>query len=927
MKLILESWRKYCTQERILEGLLREFDRNDRESLMSIGEQFTISYEIELESYDPIGEDGEGPLNLERARNYLGHDYFSESAYEGDADNILQYSLNIEDVEDLTSYYLEHELECPVSCGNNQQQAFLATVAIEDEPKFGDSVLNFLSGTREGSNANPLFTSYFINTLGLDQLKQLGLEIYEDKQTEMPFEEDIEWGPGQGRPAAWGHRLGRRKPHRSRSQPGLLWSHPRHKRPFIRAIQDGHEIARVTQHEDGKYEVDSNLEKLPQTETYSSGAKAPLLFNTFSEAKAAIEAAVRKPVFRSRNLPGFVSKYFFNFTNPEKLKFDLEDFPDMGLFDILKQMGTLDDEKNSLAEELERIADAALDNIINPGRYASVSDIISGYGYKKEEQPILYAVQTKLSSDVEEKVDEQIEEAYQEYQDDPIDYLDQFGIDTDEEFRTELEAENYEETLRKHFPNFMREYGDKLKYESDGSLTNGVEFSMNNPLYLTGLDEAFRFLRLFFEDYDNQSNFSFDDNTGLHTNIGFLQNAGEEQETKTFLNLMKGLLFLNDDFAKKGFESRKNSRWAKNIKAIASKYISDRSDDKSTSRYMDLLRSRRGIEELSGILSSEVMKAAQMTGPKTLGMNITYINRLNYIEFRYPGNVDPTYDRMVDATLYYSHIVRTVFDETYKRKEYIQKLAGFLSNLEDYTTPDESESLRKFKGMMLAGIGTVYSYDKRLPGRNPLKATIWEAKALAAFLLNKIYGPIPPEEQAAIDDPDNSTANMSLLHRKKESYMYTWKSAIGSSMGSYNIPVLYGGLKRINKGEKKSKKDYVVVFYHPLIEGIGGPHSLARIHAKFPMEVVEGPDVQLTFERHEVPLLQLLSGKINNYHLIDAALVQATEGSEEEQKRNNILTLMGYTSSKEELEESPFAIGKVAEMISYLKQEFRKFRR
>ena len=79
--------------------------------------------------------------------------------------------------------------------------------------------------------------------------------------------------------------------------------------------------------------------------------------------------------------------------------------------------------------------------------------------------------------------------------------------------------------------------------------------------------------------------------------------------------------------------------------------------------------------------------------------------------------------------------------------------------------------------------------------------------------------------------------------------------------------------------------------------------------------------------RIEVPLLDLLRGKINDYHLIDSNLVQAPEDSKEEQKRNNILTLMGYTSSKDELEKSSFATGDVAKMISYLKQEFRKFRR
>ena len=66
------------------------------------------------------------------------------------------------------------------------------------------------------------------------------------------------------------------------------------------------------------------------------------------------------------------------------------------------------------------------------------------------------------------------------------------------------------------------------------------------------------------------------------------------------------------------------------------------------------------------MLTSEVLSAARGVGAKSLGMNVLYINSREYIEFRYPGNIDPTYDKMVDATLYYSHIVRSIYDENYK---------------------------------------------------------------------------------------------------------------------------------------------------------------------------------------------------------------------------------------------------------------------
>jgi len=869
MKLILENWRKYCAQERIMEGLIREFDRNDREALMNVGEQFTISYEIELESNSAIGEGGTGRLDLDRARNYLGHDYFYDSVHERDADSLFEYQLDISDTEDLMNHYLEYELECFPACGKNQQQAFLAAVAIEEGPALGQSLSIFLANAAKSSDDNVALTSFFMNTIGLEKAVQFGLQIYEDKQMELPLEE--------GLPA-------------------------------------------------------------------ETGAEA-----------------TREPVFKSRNLPSFISKYFFNTYDREKTRFNLDNFPDVGLFDLLNEVAMVDNENNSLAEQLAEVAEFALDNIINPSMYATIGDIISGYGYAKDKQPILWAVQSKISYDAEEKAEELADQEYERYQDDPIDFLSDFGIDVDEEFQTEVEGEDYEEALYQHFPNFMKEYGDKLKYESDASLTNGVEFSMDSPKFMTGLDEAFKFLRLFFQDYDNQTNFFFDSNTGLHTNIGFLHNAEGEEGTSP-LNLIKGLLFLNDDFAKKGFEKRKNSRWARNIKAIASQFISDRSDDKDASRYMDLLRSRKGIDELSGILSTEVMRAANMTGPKNLGMNITYINRLNYIEFRYPGNVDPTYDRMVDATLYYSHIVRTIFDKSYKRKEYIQKLAGFLSNLEDYTAPpDESQSLRKLKGMMLAGIGTVYSTAVSVPSSpdsldsvadfmggkykeaskyySSSRKIAWDNTTLRALLaIEAVVAPAiaERERESTITMPDLTDE---AIEKRAADAIHAWEDAIGGTNGKSVLPVVYGGLKRVSKEGKKSKKDYIVVFYYPRIEGLeddGQGYRRGRrlthldrddrrdraVHAaRF------DSGARLDFVRIEVPLLDLLRGKINDYHLIDSNLVQAPEDSKEEQKRNNILTLMGYTSSKDELEKSSFATGDVAKMISYLKQEFRKFRR
>jgi len=73
MKLILESWRQYLKEE-----LLTEFDKADRNAVMADADRFTVSYEIELETDENLGDSRN--VAVERARNYLSDEYFSETS-------------------------------------------------------------------------------------------------------------------------------------------------------------------------------------------------------------------------------------------------------------------------------------------------------------------------------------------------------------------------------------------------------------------------------------------------------------------------------------------------------------------------------------------------------------------------------------------------------------------------------------------------------------------------------------------------------------------------------------------------------------------------------------------------------------------------------------------------------------------------------
>ena len=61
------------------------------------------------------------------------------------------------------------------------------------------------------------------------------------------------------------------------------------------------------------------------------------------------------------------------------------------------------------------------------------------------------------------------------------------------------DIDSLEEAMRDNFPNFMDKYEDSLKFEEDGSLTCGIEFSQDNPPYMVGLDAAIEYLEDFFD--------------------------------------------------------------------------------------------------------------------------------------------------------------------------------------------------------------------------------------------------------------------------------------------------------------------------------------------------------------------------------------------------------------------------------------------
>ena len=369
----------------------------------------------------------------------------------------------------------------------------------------------------------------------------------------------------------------------------------------------------------------------------------------------------------------------------------------IGLTDFLYNAGWEEEAEQWIEEGFDEIKNYVI-NGANP-RWPTIADV-TFFNTNNWESYHLKAIANMVASASQSFIDERTEADWREYQDDPVEYLDNnFGGDWEDHYEPTSEDGDLYEMLEEHFPRFMEKWADQLKFEPDGSLRNGIEFSMDNPKFMTGLDTAFEFLKDFFFDYNRQDNFHFDSNTGLHTNIGYLDDDGESHKE---YNLMKALLFLNHDFAFKEFGQRKGTTWATDLKSdIAGKIGDEFRKDRSRFRELALkLYKEDKLDELGKELSRFVDNYAP-SNAKSLGFNIRYINRLGYVEFRYPGGKQPTLEKMKKATLYYAYVIKQAVDPTYKKKEYEQKLVKLMTNLASHV--DRPMEVKKIKEFMKKG--------------------------------------------------------------------------------------------------------------------------------------------------------------------------------------------------------------------------------
>lgn len=235
--------------------------------------------------------------------------------------------------------------------------------------------------------------------------------------------------------------------------------------------------------------------------------------------------------------------------------------------------------------------------------------------------------------------------------------------------------------LALYLPNFWKKWGDEMTSVNDESLPHGHGIELKMTSHIRGLQTAMDYIELFYNDFNKQSNFSFSDDTGLHTNVSI------DLSDKKF-NLMKGLLFLSEETTKgassvayRGIESRFSAGWSSGIKKEMFRTLKseiDKNDDKKT--YLKMLYKTNNFDKITDYLNEAINDQKHRFGVKSYGFNMHYTNSRGYIEFRYPGGEVNEKD-LKELTLYYSFIVKNCLDSEYKKEDYKIKLIKFLNEV------------------------------------------------------------------------------------------------------------------------------------------------------------------------------------------------------------------------------------------------------
>lgn len=216
-----------------------------------------------------------------------------------------------------------------------------------------------------------------------------------------------------------------------------------------------------------------------------------------------------------------------------------------------------------------------------------------------------------------------------------------------------------------NFINFITKYGNVIEYHYDETLNEGLEI-VSNPF--SSLKEAKNFIKLFFEDFEDQEDWMFNSKTSIHVNVG---TKGKKW------NVVKGLMMMSDDYTFTDIESRKYSQYCKSLKKEISDILSPKYGNVDNIKYSISEFEKKIYETLSLLISDDF---SSHNTNKEWGINISKVlyNYADYVEYRHIGNMGITDDLVLNKLMYYCYITYLMTSD-YKQREYYKKLSSFFS--------------------------------------------------------------------------------------------------------------------------------------------------------------------------------------------------------------------------------------------------------
>jgi hypothetical protein len=222
-----------------------------------------------------------------------------------------------------------------------------------------------------------------------------------------------------------------------------------------------------------------------------------------------------------------------------------------------------------------------------------------------------------------------------------------------------------------HLESFIDKWGDEIEFIQDVTLDRGIEIKPKS--YVVGISKSIEMIKDFYESLESQKYWKLDKTTGLHINIGSTQDVK--------WNPLKGLLLMND-YSKnpdqiplvfKDMTWRLGNKFCGSLlEAILKMTVVQKESIKKNIDFENLEKTEL---DLNKFLNRKIVD----DGFKNFGFNITRLSN-NYVEFRYAGGVLPEVV-LVDKLKYFCFLVYCMTNFDYKRREYLNKLYKFATNL------------------------------------------------------------------------------------------------------------------------------------------------------------------------------------------------------------------------------------------------------